>query len=170
VAHPSNSFGHRPRQCDGLSMRYVRTAALGLALFVGALTPQNRARADAPLDVDLNKLESLSQDGPGCRLYFLISNPDPNLIRQLRLELFVLGSDGVIARRVAVELGPLRAKKTAVRAFDLQGLACDNVSRILVNSVLACDTNGGMPNADQQREACLDRLLISSHAKAAFAK
>jgi len=140
-----------------------------LGLLAGTL-PCYSAPADAPFEVELNKLEPLTQDGGGCRLYFLVSTHDANPVPELRLEMFIFGTDGVIARRVGVDLGPLKPNKTVVRAFDLQGLTCENFGRILINSVLACDVGGTGLKADQQREACLDRLVLSSHTKVAIAK
>jgi hypothetical protein len=36
----------------------------------------------------------------GCRVYVVVTNPDPEPIAQLRLDLILFGADGVIARRV----------------------------------------------------------------------
>lgn len=97
--------------------------------------------------------------------------PDPQPIEQLRLDLILFGKDGVIPRRVALDLGPLPPHKTAVRLFDLHGQPCDGIARVLVNDVLACRLaapNNALP--DQQRQACLERLRLSSRAKAELVK
>ena len=65
-------------------------------------------------------------------------------------------------KRVAVELGPLPARKTIVKIFDFPGIACGKVGRVLLNDVLACD--GG----DAAREACLERTETESKAGLAF--
>jgi hypothetical protein len=149
----------------------MRNAAFSAILLLATAVAAGPASAEAPLAIELNKLEPLAQPASGCRLYFVASNPDADSIRQLRLELILFGTDGVIARRVAVDLGPLRGKKATVRAFDLEGLACDAIDHALVNNVLACDAGGqAAPDAEQQREACLDRLAVTSHAKAALTK
>jgi hypothetical protein len=139
--------------------------AFGLlsALVAGFLLVQTSgARAASPISVELNKLETLGQSGPGCRAYFVVQNATPSL-EQLRLDLVIFGTDGVIARRLAFELGPLPAGKTAVRLFDLQGLACGAIGRVLVNDILACQPGDKPPTpAEQDREACLDRLSVSS--------
>ncbi|MGC8525023.1 MAG: Tat pathway signal protein [Acidibrevibacterium sp.] len=142
-------------------------ALFGLIVLGGAAA----ARADAPLPLELNKLEPLTQGEAGCRVYFVVTNPDAETVGQLRLDLILFGTDGVILRRIALDLGPLAAKKTGVRLFDLQGLACDSIGRVLINDVLAChagDKPGG--NADQERAACLDRLTLSSRTKVPLAK
>src|SRR5579875_1164226 len=133
------------------------------ALVAGFLLVQTRGLlASPPISLELNKLEMIGQPGPGCRAYFIVQNSTPSL-EQLRLDLVIFGTDGVIARRLAFELGPLPAGKTAVRLFDLQGLACDAIGRVLVNDILACQPGDKQPTqAEQDREACLDRLSVSS--------
>ncbi len=146
-------------------------ARIALAALVTAVAPA--AWAAPPLLLELNKLEALSQAGSagagGCRAYLVAQNPDPEPLEQLRLDLVLFGMDGVIARRIALELGPLAAGKTVVRLFDLQGLPCEGIGRMLVNDVVACRTGGPAP-ADQDRTGCLDRLTVSSRAAAPLVK
>jgi hypothetical protein len=153
-----------------------------LAFLVATLhaAPPAWADAPAPIPVELNKLEPLpapaaTADGStaaaGCRAYIVVTNPDPEPIEQLRLDLILFGKDGVILRRIALDLGPLTPHKTAVRLFDLQGQPCDGIGRMLVNDVLACQTGQpGSTAAHQERQACLDRLQVSSRASAELAK
>ena len=136
----------------------------------------------APIPVELNKLEPLpvpaaapgvaAAPGPGCRAYIVATNPAPEPVTQLRLDLVLFGTDGVIARRIALDLAPLAPRKTTVRLFDLAGLSCDDIGRVLVNDVLACQSgqHEGAPPADQARQACLDRLQLSSRARAELIK
>ena len=103
----------------------------------------------------------------------MATNPAPEPVTQLRLDLILFGTDGVITRRIALELAPLAPRKTAVRVFDLPSLACDDIGRLLVNDVLACQTGqheGAPPPADQARQACLDRLQLSSRTRAELTK
>ncbi len=133
--------------------------------------PESPAKPAAPpIPLELNKLEPVTQGGPGCRVYFVTSNPDSRPIDQLRLDLILFGSDGVIARRIAFDLAPLPARKTAVRLFDLAGLPCDDIARVLVNDVLACKSGDEPAAADQDHQACLDRLAVSSRAKVPLVK
>ncbi|HEY7688939.1 MAG TPA: Tat pathway signal sequence domain protein, partial [Dongiaceae bacterium] len=66
--------------------------------------------------------------------------------------------DGIIARRIAVEVAPLRAKKKSVKLFDVADLACPAVGSILINDVLAC-RGGGTDRTD-----CIDGLEATSRA------
>lgn len=167
--------------------RSAVTLAATLAVLFAAPhgTPPAWADAPAPIPVELNKLEPLpapaaapgaAAASSGCRAYIVVTNPDPEPIEQLRLDLILFGKDGVILRRIALDLGPLAPHKTAVRLFDLQGQPCDGIGRMLVNDVLACQVGQagagqhGTAPAEEQRQACLDRLQVSSRASAELAK
>ena len=150
---------------------------LGLIAAALMLAEASCARAaETPLPIELNKLEPLPATGTapaGCRVYFVINNNDPDTLTQLRLDLVMFGTDGVIARRVALDLGPLPGKKTGVRLFDLTGQPCDGIGKVLINDVLECQSAAAgqpsQPSAPQPATpspvgaaACLDRLTPTS--------
>ena len=126
-------------------------------LVVGAATSlSSNARADdvpAPIHLELNRLEA---QGDACRAYLLADNARGEAWRSLKLDLFVLDPGGVAQKRLALEAGPIAAHKTVIKVFDLAGLACGAVGRVLLNDVLACETAAG-PRTD-----CLDRVETSS--------
>ncbi|WP_458095038.1 Tat pathway signal protein [Roseomonas sp. WA12] len=132
----------------------IRAALLGTALLGAGLiaAPAARAQAPEPIAIELNRLESRPE---GCRVWMLVRNPgaaaDP-----LRLDLVIFGKDGVVGRRLALDLGPLPAAKTMARIFDLAGTPCDGLGHVLLNDVLACGPDSPA--------ACLARLAVSSRA------
>lgn len=150
------------------SILTIGMAACGTAMAQPAAAPASAA--GSPIPLELNKLENITPGGPGCRVYFLVSNPDADPFEQFRLDLILFGNDGVIARRVALDLGPLPAKKQAVRLFDLQGLPCDDVGKVLINDVISCTHKPGGTSTDPERAACLDRMALTSRAKAPLSK
>lgn len=87
------------------------------------------------LRIELNRLED--QNG-ACRAYMVFENRGTAILDPLELDLVLFDHDGVIARRLAVQGGPLPAGKTLVRAFDLAGMACDRLGRVLLNEILSC--------------------------------
>ncbi|WP_439598314.1 Tat pathway signal protein [Falsiroseomonas sp.] len=142
-------------------------ARCGLVLAALALAPaaaQAQQASPPALPLELNRLEPVTAPAEGCRIWMVLGNdaPEAAAIAALRLDLVVFGGDGQIARRAAVELAPIGAGRTAVRLFDLAGLPCDRISRLLVNEVLACRI-GGADVAD-----CADRLRPSSRAGVRF--
>ncbi len=141
--------------------RFAAPALLAALATVGAIALPAPVRAAGALAVELNKLED--RDG-GCRLYVVIDSKMPAALESFRLDLVLFGPDGVIARRLAVEAGPLRAAKTTVKLFDVPALACKDIAQVLVNDVMACrDAQGGQPD-------CVAELAVSSRAAAKIAK
>ncbi len=148
-------------------------AALLLALLLAppALAQSASPPSGEPLPLELNKLEPIQ--GGGCRVYLVASNPDAREIDPLRIDLVVFGTDEVISRRLAIDLGPLPPHKTAVRLFDLAGQSCEGIGHMLVNDVLACGParDAATPvDSVVPRAACLDRLAPSSRTRAKLTK
>lgn len=129
--------------------------ATALAAALACAAPAHAG--DGRIALELNKLEPA---GPACRAFLALRNGLAQRLETLTLDLVLFDADGVVLRRVAVEAGPLRAGKSAVRAFDVAELDCAALGRVLLNGVLACR------DADGPREGCLDLIAVSSRASA----
>jgi len=132
---------------------------IAAALFLVPLLAQ--AQEEQPLTLELNKLEPIppaaAGAAPGCRAYLVANNPDNGAhLDVLRLDLILFGTDGVIARRVALDIGPVQPGRTQVRLFDLRDVACEGIGQILINGTILCKVAG----ADQPD--CMDRIRTSS--------
>jgi hypothetical protein len=130
----------------------------------GAAAPDaTAATAAAPAGptVELNRLEDA---GAGCRLTLVVSNPGSHRFDELKLDLVLFDTEGVVARRLAVETGPVRANKTVVRLFDATDLSCAKIGRLLLNDVVACTDTAG-PVA-----GCVDRIATASRAAVPFGR
>lgn len=133
-----------------------------LSLLAAEPALAQEATVPKPLRVELNRLES---SGENCRAYFLIDNQKGQSWRSLKLDLFALDTDGVAAKRLAVEVGPVPEKKTLIKLFDFAGIACPRLGRVLLNDVMACE------GAADTREACLSAIETASKvATVPFAK
>lgn len=142
-----------------------RSAKIVLALLaLAAPATAAQAAAEPVLVLELNRAEPLPAPAEGCRLWMLLGNDAPGAaaIAALRLDLVAFGLDGLIARRVAVELGPVGAGRTMVRLFDLPGLPCERMGRLLINDVLACRIGG------QDATNCADRLRPANRTAVRF--
>src|SRR5690606_19545401 len=100
--------------------------------------------------IELNRLEARPE---GCRVWLLLRNPTADAHEKLRLDLLLFGRDGVIARRMLVDAGPLPAGKTMARIFDAARLPCEEIGSVLLNDIPACGV-----------EDCLGRFATSSRA------
>jgi len=124
-----------------------------IACFGTVTVAQEASKATAPLRVELNKMEPA---GENCRSYFLIDNRQQESWRSLKLDLFALDKDGVAAKRLAVEVGPVPGRKTLIKLFDFPGLSCPQIGSVLLNDVVACE------GAAASREECLAAIETAS--------
>lgn len=131
----------------------IRT--LLLALVALALSGNAAAAGNSEIGVQLNKLET---DGDDCRAHLVLENGLDEALESFQLDLVVFDEDGIIHRRMVVEMAPLRAGSTSVRAFRMTDTACDRVGRILVNDINACEGPEGVV------EGCSDRIQVESLA------
>lgn len=143
---------------------------LRLLAAVALLLPPFAAWAqDTPaLTLELNKLEPVQAaagGAAGCRAYLVASDPEGGpKVDAMRLDLVLFGTDGVIARRIALDVGPVQPGRMQVRPFELRDLPCDGIGQILVNDALICKIGG----ADQND--CLDRVKTTSRVSAKLVK
>lgn len=142
--------------------RSTLAAVASLTLLTALPAATVHAQAADPLGIELNRLED--RDGGSCRVYLVIANKSQSTFEALKLDLVLFGTDGVIARRLAVDAAPVRPDKTAVKLFDVSGLACSGIGSVLLNDVLECRGPGVEP-AD-----CIGRIAPSSRAPIALTK
>ncbi|MEL6204185.1 MAG: hypothetical protein AAFR47_02580 [Pseudomonadota bacterium] len=125
-------------------------------LFLFVLTFGSPALGTEPrISVELNKLEA---GGGSCQAYLVLENATEDAFDRLVLDLVMFDPDGIIARRLAVDIAPLAAGKLAVKVFSVQDLACTGIGRVLVNGVLGCEAGGAA------REDCLSLVETASRA------
>ena len=122
-----------------------------------ATTPPGPAAAS----IELNKLETYDK---GCRAYVVVNNPSDTAYQAFKLDLVLFQTDGVISRRFALDLAPLKAQKKSVKLFELDGIACDRIGSFLINDVMDCKADAG-PAPD-----CLQRLTTSTLTNVQFSK
>ncbi|MEO0957573.1 MAG: Tat pathway signal sequence domain protein [Pseudomonadota bacterium] len=111
------------------------------------------------LSVELNKLEA---DGNSCQAFLVLQNGTKDAYERFVLDLVMFDADGIIARRLAVDIAPLDAGKLAVKVFAVPEQTCDGIGRVLVNGVLGCQVGGA------KRDNCLGLVATSSRAGVDF--
>ncbi len=151
-------------------MRLMSVLAAALLIL-----PRAAVAEDAPpLTLELNKLEPIAvtvgasgaatggaAGGGGCRAYLVANDPEGGpKFDALRLDLVLFGTDGVIARRIALDVGPVQPGRVQVRPFELRDEPCNSIGQILVNDALICKAGG----ADQTN--CLDKVKTTSRVSA----
>jgi len=137
----------------------LKSSVIAIAMLGLAASP---AAAQEPgIGLELNKLEPADR---ACRAYLVTENRTARAFTSLNLDLVMFGPDGVIARRLAVETAPLPADKTTVKAFNIAGLDCGAIGRVLLNGVLACE------DAQGERDDCLAMLDTAAKGELSFVK
>lgn len=108
------------------------------------------------------ELNALQPSDAGCRVTFLATNNLGSTLTRSAFEVALFGSDGAIERMVSLDFKGMTAGKTKVLQFELQGLDCTKVTRVLVNDAAACEGESIEPGA------CLAQLTTSTRTQIAF--
>ncbi|MFP9136460.1 hypothetical protein ACLI1C_04680 [Devosia sp. XGJD_8] len=133
-------------------------ATLALLLCSPALA-QAPASAPASLVLELNALQPAEA---GCRVTFLATNRLGGQLDRAAVELALFDAAGTIDRIVTLDFKDLSADKTKVLQFELAGLQCDGLGRLLVNDITACE------GAITPPTICLDALETSTRLDVDF--
>ncbi len=133
---------------------------LGVVLF-SALVSQAALAESSSVSIELNKLETHES---ACRAYLVLENGTNDAFHALKLDLVMFDVEGIVAKRLAVEVAPLPAGKTSLKVFEIDDMACEGIGRVLLNSDLACADAAG------SRDDCLDLISTSARGQVAFVK
>jgi len=160
---------HRPSPGCLSATVAARDLALGLALLIAATAATaagtEQSAAD-PIEIELNRLE------PGkdaCRPYLVFRNRGDAALAAFTLELVLFDGvlfdgEGFIKQQFTLDAAPLPAGKTSVKLFEIPGVDCAAIGRILLNQVTACaGADGALPD-------CMARIQASSRVPVGFFK
>lgn len=136
----------------------MKYRVLGIGILLALCANLALAQAEG-IDVELNKLK---QQDNACRAYLVTQNLTETDFDSLQLDVVMFDDDGIVAKRLVVEIAPLPQGKTSLKAFDIDGLPCDKIGQLLLNDVVQCrDTDG-------PHENCLSLVHVSSRADVSF--
>lgn len=136
---------------------------IGLAGMVAAClalpTQVSAQAAGGSLGLELNAAQPTDK---GCRLVFVVKNDVGKAISRAGVEFALFNAAGVVDRLTVLEFKDLAAGKTKVSRFELSGVKCTDLSRLLVNGVTACEGEG------VDVAACQAGLKLSNKSNLAF--
>ncbi len=116
--------------------------------------------APAPaLTLELNALQPSEK---GCRLTFVVNNGLGAELSKAAFEIAMFDTQGVVDRLTVLDFRELPAGKTKVSRFDLAGVDCGKVGRVLINHATECTGPGIEP------AACLRQLKTETKTGITF--
>ena len=133
--------------------------ALALAATASLLPVHAQETAPSGLAIELNAIQPADA---GCRVTFLAVNGLGADLERASVETALFDASGAIERIVTLDFKALSPGKTKVLQFELAGLDCADLGRVLINDITACDGPGLEPGA------CLAGLTTSSRAPIDF--
>jgi hypothetical protein len=119
-------------------------APLALAAALGAPA----AAQEGGLALELNRIDAAEG---ACRLTFMVENRLGAELGALALETVLIDTDGVVERLTLFEFGTLPDGVPRVRQFDVPGLDCGRLGRVLVNGVAECGAEADCAGALELR-------------------
>ena len=134
------------------------TASLALTS-LALVTPVAAQQAKPVIELELNAAQKTDK---GCRLTFVVKNGIGKPLDRAGFEMALFNGAGVVDRLSVLEFKTLPAGKTKVTRFELAGVDCTGISRILVNSAGACEGEG------VDAASCMNALTVSSKTDIAF--
>lgn len=131
------------------------------ALMVFFLSAASLSAQEAPGGLAL-ELNALQPSDAGCRVTFLATNELGAALSRASVEMALFDANGAIDRIVTLDFKDLAPGKTKVLQFDLSGLDCADLGRVLVNDIVACEGEGLDP------DACLTGLVTTARPDITF--
>jgi len=132
----------------------VLTMTAGLVLGPAGMAFSQDAAKPAGLDVELN---ALTPSAKGCMMTFVATNTMTTPLKKISFELAFFNEKNVVDRITVLDFRDLPLGKKRVRQFDMPGVKCETVSRILINDTPVCDG----PAAGECMSSLVTRSQIS---------
>lgn len=115
-------------------------AAGAFAQDAGSTKTQDAAEgAKAGIEVELN---ALAPSQKGCLMTFVARNTLPAAVSKISFELAFFNEKNVVDRITVLDFRDLPVGKKRVRQFDMPGVKCDSITRIIVNDTPVCEGPG----------------------------
>jgi len=147
-----------------IEMKHLWNTSIGALLGLGlALVPLTLHAAEGgKLAIELNKFEE--DENGGCRAFFLFRNQTELTFEGFEMSLAILNSQGIIDRLLSIDAAPISAARTTLKLFEIPGIACDDISEVLLHELASCKPQ----NAEQTD--CFPLLELISRTPAKLVK
>jgi len=119
--------------------RYTIVGALLAWINPCVLSAQSDNQPPSKIHLELN---TVSDTEAACRLTFVANNGTNSPIDQAIFETVVFDSSGSVFTLSLFDFRDLPQGRTRVRQFDVPGIACSSIGRVLINGANTCSANG----------------------------
>ncbi|MGB3390666.1 MAG: hypothetical protein WBA88_22100 [Pseudaminobacter sp.] len=130
-----------------------------LSLVLGTPSLAQDQPSSPSLDLELNAAQPSEK---GCRLTFVVANKLGSDLSKAAFEIALFNDAGVVDRLTVLDFKDLPKEKTKVIRFDLPGVDCARISRVLINQATEC------AGTDVEPGACMGRLKLNSRTDTVF--
>lgn len=120
-------------------MPILRPILLGCLSLLLPLAAHAQTETPPKLAIELNTVEDT---GGACRLTFVAQTSAGLAIDQVVFETVVFDQSGGVASLSLFDFRGLPADRQRVRQFDLPGMACASIGRVLINGTNSCVIGG----------------------------
>lgn len=134
-------------------LRSLAQAALVVFMFVPTAHAQSAGDAQPSLTIELNTVNST---GSACRMTFVAENKTGSDVTQVVFETVIFDASGGVLSLTLFDFRDLPVNRPRVRQFDIAGLACDALGRVLINGSSTCMVDGS------ESDICNSALAVSS--------
>lgn len=137
-------------------------AVLPFSAAAQATADANPAAPVEAMQIELNA--AAASEAGGCRLTMVTTNRLAHGLDRGAWQVAIFDAQGVVRGLPILDFGAIAQGKTKVALFELPGLACDAIGRIVVNDVAECRADDG----SDQRGPCLDDLATQTRTDIEF--
>ena len=137
-------------------MRTVSAAILASLLVATVGVAQADAEGEARGEAVVIELNTVKSNEGGCTLTFMVTNGHSHPIEKAVYETVLFDSAGQVDRLTLFDFGTLPAGRPRVRQFSVSSLACDELSRLLINGAHTCEA------PDLADGACTAGLILET--------
>lgn len=117
-------------------MKTLRVWTVAAGLCLATANAGFAQDATGAIDVELNALATSTK---GCMMTFVAKNSMPSALKKISFELAFFNEKNVVDRITVLDFRDLPVGKKRVRQFDMPGVKCESVGRILINDTPVCD-------------------------------
>jgi hypothetical protein len=143
----------------GRAIWAIAGATAAFSLLGGGLSAAGAQEDGGAFRLELNGVQPSDK---GCRITFVAANALGGQIDKASFEMALFDRTGAVTSLTVLDFVDLPQGKTKVLRFDLPGVDCTTLGRVLVNQAMECRGGGIDPSA------CLRRLDASSRTDIPF--